>query len=204
MDVKSKYNAIILMAGKSSRFGQPKAFLPFNPELNFIQNLIHQYTRAGIENIVLVTHAQLIKKLKKQIQENLYANSIKIVCNIRPVSDRFYSLKLGLNNIDSTYPAFIQNIDNPFTTSALLNQMKEKLETGKYVVPVYLGKRGHPILLSKEILQHIRNIKSDSEDLRVILEQFLFEEVLTGDENLLANINTEEDYLNYFKHEIPA
>lgn len=204
MDTKSKYNAIILMAGKSSRFGQPKAFLPFNREFNFIQNLIYQYTRAGIENMVLVTHAQLIKGLKKHIQENMYGGNIKIVCNIRPESDRFYSLKLGLNHIDLNCPAFIQNIDNPFTTSALLNQMKDKIETGKYVVPVYSGKKGHPILLSKEILQHIRDIKSDNEDLRVVLEQFPFEKVLVDNENLLANINTEEDYLKYFNHAIPV
>ncbi|MDP1725259.1 MAG: NTP transferase domain-containing protein [Bacteroidota bacterium] len=204
MDVKNKYSAIILMAGKSARLGQPKAWLSFDPEFNFIQNLVYQYTQAGIENIVLVTHSQLIKQLKKQIHENLNANSIKIVCNIRPVSDRFYSIKLGLNNIDNSFPVFIQNIDNPFTTSGLLNQMKAKIEPGKYVVPVYLGKKGHPVLLSKEILQHIKEIKSDSEDLRVILEKFSFEEVPVDDEKLLANINTEEDYIKYFNHAIPV
>ncbi len=204
MDIINKYSAIILMAGKSSRFGQPKAWLPFNHDYNFIQNLIYQYTRAGIENIVLVTHAQLIKKLKQQIHENLFADSIKIVCNIRPVSDRFYSLKLGLNNMDTAGSAFIQNIDNPFTTSDLINQMKAKIEPGKFVVPVYLNKKGHPILLSKEIIQYIREIKSDSEDLRNVLENFSFEAVSVDDEKILANINTEEDYLKYFNHAIPV
>ncbi len=204
MEPQDKYKVIVLMAGKSSRFGQPKAFLPFNKDRNFIQNLLFQYREAGIEEIILVTNVSVLKELEKQLQENLFDGSLKIVINPEPESDRFFSLKLALKNMDICCSAFIQNIDNPFISSELISKMRNKIKPGKYVVPSFLGKKGHPVLLSKEILQYLSTIMSDSENLKEILAEFAFEEVFVDDESVLANINTKEDYFNYFNYAIPV
>ena len=204
MNIQHKYHVIILMAGKSSRFGQPKAFLPFDENHNFIQNLLHQYIEAGINQIVLVTNTLLVNELEMNLPGNLPKEKIKIIVNPDIESNRFYSLKLALQNMELSYPVFIQNIDNPFTSSDLINEMKGKIQENQYVAPGYQGKRGHPILLSKEILKFIIEFDSVNENLRDLLEDFICEEVPTDDTRLMANINTREEYVKYFNHELPV
>ncbi len=194
-------SAIILSAGKSERFGSPKCFLKFNSSISFLERLTMVYIDANIPDIVIVLNTETAKKAKELIKPLKNKTNITTIINEHPEDGRFFSVKLGVNAINTKNSAFIQNIDNPFTTTALLEQMMKRLLVGKYVVPENNNKHGHPVLVSAEILQDIKKATQPETNLRAILEKYPFEQLKTNDSNIHANINTKEEYRKYFTHD---
>jgi molybdenum cofactor cytidylyltransferase len=194
---KVNTSVIILAAGKSERMDFPKPFLPYNSEKNFLFKIIEEYIEFGCSQIVVVVN-RFYEIPRYFFDFNNYIKSFKFVVNDNPELDRFFSVKLGSENLINTEYCFIQNVDNPFVNNNLLNSIFEKRISGKYVVPQYQNQRGHPVLLSKIILESLMKEKNLSGNLRVFLGNF--EKIIADvdDENILVNINTKEDYNKYF------
>ncbi len=191
-------STIILSAGKSGRFGSPKAFVSFDEEKSFLQKIVAEYYGAGIRRILLVVNPEISEKARSQIQN--FANDliITIVENEFPEKGRFTSIKLGVEAIEKVQTVFIQNIDNPFITSELLCKMMHKSETADYIVPVCNGERGHPILVTGKILDRIKVLDESDVNLRELLKAYHCEEVETSSYEILANINTPQEYERFF------
>jgi len=122
----------------------------------------------------------------------------EIVINDHPEKGRLSSLKIGLKELANTAACYIQNADNPFVTAELLESMDRLTEPDAYVVPVYQQKGGHPVLIGSKIIDYICNYEKDDDDMRQMLSNFRRIEVKTEDIKILANINTMEDYKEYF------
>jgi len=195
-------SAIILSAGKSERFGEPKAFLKFDQTNSFIQHLIFEYYQAGIRNFIIVTNKDLQEEMYQQIQILPIDLNIKIVINPHPERGRFSSIKIALNALNKGNNVFIQNIDNPFTIASLVREMMDNIEDGIYVAPSFNNEKGHPVLLSDKIIQYIKNMNELEGNLRGVLSKFPAVEIKTDDPNIHANINTPETYMKYFNHAV--
>ncbi len=195
------FSAIILTAGKSQRFGSPKACIPFNNSFSFLQKLLSVYNEAGIIDFVIVTNFELEREISETTK--LYSDklNINIKINYYPESGKFNSIRIGTFATDNSRATFIQNIDNPFTTAGLLSQMMKAVKSNSYVVPCWEEQKGHPVLLSAEILHAIYNEKNEQANFRDVLESFYCNKVNTNDPRILANINTPADYMKYFKNE---
>ena len=189
---------IILAAGLSSRMGVLKPFLKWDKQTTFLEKIILEYKLNSINEIVVVLNNEGYKQIKNEIPG--IVNSINIIINETPEKGRMSSLKLGLKNLSMPTSCFIQNVDNPFVTKELLNTMNIITEPDTYIVPVYQGKGGHPILLGKEIINNISLIDDSISDLRILLKNFKRIEVETNDKNILVNINTLSDYQKYFEY----
>lgn len=194
-------SAIILSAGRSERFGMPKCFLNFDSSDSFLERLIKVYAEADIQHIVIVLNEEVKAKAEELIKPLTKKLNISIVINEHPEEGRFSSIKLGIGAINSNDCAFIQNIDNPFTSKDILEKLKTKLEKGNYAVPVYTNKKGHPVLLSYEILQDIRKVSDPNTNLRDFIEKYPCNELKTTDGSIHANINTKIEYEKYFSYE---
>lgn len=191
-----KYSAIILSAGKSSRMGVPKFSLRFNETSTFLENIINEYSKFGCNEIVVVLNPDNASYLK-QLELNLPSNS-KIIINEHPEWERFYSLKLGAKALDFPANTFVSNIDNPFVNQDLLNCLASTGEGFNYVNPVYNGKGGHPFLISEKVIVDLINEEQDQIHLKEFLSRYSRKSVEVTDEKVLLNINTEEDYKQYF------
>ncbi len=189
---------IILAGGESSRMKHPKAFLKFDRRNTFLEKIINEYVDAGIEDIILVINASSLNS-ENEIILSLLDNNITLIYNKKPEKGRLYSLKLGLSKLIGTENSFIQNIDNPFVSSNLLNKMIPLIKSGSYVSPTYNGKGGHPILISKLICNTILDYDDTSITLRNILAKFN-KTTMPYDEQVLININTADDYTKYFSN----
>ena len=189
-------SVLILAGGESSRMGQPKAFLNYDEGNTFLEKIVREYIKAGISKIILV-----INPTSHGIQDKLAVSSIiekiSVIYNKNPERGRLFSIKLGLTKLDKTDHCFIQNIDNPFISSELIKRMIPLIENESYVSPTYNRKGGHPVLLSNTICRHIININDPSATLRTILRNFN-KVVMPANKEVLININTEEDFYNYF------
>jgi CTP:molybdopterin cytidylyltransferase MocA len=197
-----KISAIILAAGISERFGQPKAFLRFPEGETFLEKLIQVYVDAQVKTIVLIINKSIANEVGAILETKKSENSISVKINNNPLAGRYSSIQLGADSVGKDDSAFIQNIDNPFTMPELIESMKTMLKPGKYVVPVCNGEKGHPVLLSSEILEHIRRVSAPDTNLRGILKAYGAVELEIEDTRIHANLNTEKEYRKYFAHEI--
>jgi CTP:molybdopterin cytidylyltransferase MocA len=185
----SPVSALIPAAGVSDRMGKDKALLPYGNGLCFAENLINCFSNYGCNPVVLVVNetfdtAQLRNcDFMQVINHNLDLG-------------RSYSIHLGLQLIPKGTSCFIHNIDNPFIEKKLLYNLMEAIEPDNYTVPVFEGKRGHPVLLGKSAAEHLRG-QPFSMDFRDKLKKFPGIEVSWPDKRILWNINTPEDYIRF-------
>ncbi len=186
-------SSIVLSAGNSDRMGEHKALLNFNENTTFIEQITNIYIQAGIEQIIVVVSKGLYNQIKER-SLNLKAN-ITLVINENPELGRFYSLQTGIKNIKSGNSCFFQNIDNPFTTEALLRDLYKRIkEESQVIIPTFQGKSGHPVIFSAWVAEKI--LKETDPDLRIdeFLRKFNVQKTEMPEIRLLANINSPEDY----------
>lgn len=196
---KKDYSVIIMAAGKSERMGFPKLSLKFNERFTFIEHIINEYKNIGCKEITIIVN----KTGRKYIHENgiKIPSTVKIVINEHPEWHRFYSLKIGAKNLENFYPAFIHNVDNPFVNQEILMQLIDSSDKADYISPEYEGQGGHPFLISAKIIQDLKDSESDQIHLKEFLNLYTRLRVPVTDEKILVNINTLEDYREFFSYE---
>lgn len=197
MKMHQTVSVVILAAGNSSRMNSPKPFLPFNEERNFIEKIVDTYLEAGIGEIILVINADMERRLRLILAMNYPSCNIELVVNRFPEKGRFYSIQKGLMKVSNSF-CFIQNIDNPFITGELLQALVKGLTTTNYVVPACRNKDGHPVLIGREVREHILLVKGADNNFRNELKHFTKNQIEWPFDDILANINTREDYRKYF------
>jgi len=193
--MKQNVAALILAAGKSERMNYPKPLLMFSDTKTFIEKIIEEFILFEIKTIVIVTNEFVYKYLKNF--EIIISNNqkIKIIINTKLELGRFYSVKLGINEIlkSNTDFTFLHNTDNPFVNQIILNKLFENKEDNFYNVPTFETQGGHPILISNTILKELQKYE-DNSLLNKELSRFNKKKISTNDKNILININDLETY----------
>ncbi len=193
LHAKNNLACIILTGGLSSRMESHKALLPFSLHQNFLQHIIEVYQQAGLKEIIVVKNKEIdFAGLESEI------NGISTVNNCFPEKGRLYSIQLGLLAAPDAGFCFIQNIDTPFVTTKIIHQLAEHKACADYISPEFNGKGGHPVLLSASILKTIAGLIDYTQTLRDVLAGFSRYKIPTTDEQCTLNINTKEDYEQYF------
>jgi CTP:molybdopterin cytidylyltransferase MocA len=105
---------------------------------------------------------------------------------------------LGVGALENVSGCFIQNVDNPFVDVALIGNMLEVSEKGDYVVPVYKGRGGHPVLVDKTIIRAIEHLDDHQHNLRDLLTEYNRITVSVGNERVLCNVNDVGEYKRWF------
>jgi len=190
MEKINQYGALILAAGRSQRMGMPKMLLPFGKNKSFLDVIVEGYRSIGCKRIVVVVNERDRPLLDKNVRDAEF----KVVVNSYPERERFFSIRLGMESMKSMDAVFLHNVDNPFVDSKLLLNMQKALREDEYVVPVFKGEGGHPILLSKNIIQHIAHYPDTSINFKKLLSEFVRTDVATGNKKILININTPDQY----------
>lgn len=197
MKMNQPVSVVILAAGNSSRMNYPKLLLPFDDNRTFIEKIIDAYIDARVNQVVLVVNGDVENKVRAVLSSRYQSHLIQLVVNPFPARGRFFSIQLGLKKIKDGL-CFLQNIDNPFISGALLEEMiKSEMDSG-YVVPACFNKGGHPVLLSGDIIKYLVLLEGFEHNLRYVLSSFTKVSMEWPDENILANINTRQEYRNYF------
>lgn len=186
-------SVVILAAGLSERMGVMKPLLRFDERQTFLSHIYSEYKKLGPAEIILVTNESVVSAIDKECFGN--AN---IIINKNPSEGRLQSVKIGLEALNKNDACFIHNVDNPFVNAELLIEMSKKVNNGNYIVPVFNGKGGHPILVGKRAIEYICLQKKPDMNLREVMNVFDRVNVNTSDARILCNVNTLEDYYTYF------
>ncbi len=189
-----KVGAIILAAGHSSRMKTPKPLLAFDANTTFIQKIITTYLNWGCNKVTIVTN----KELSLHPVFLNFPESCMVVVNEHIEFERFYSVKLGVQQIKESLFCFLQDADNPFTRELTLNTLFTHKNANGIIIPAIQGKGGHPILMGNKVISYLAEYNSDQGNLKEILKQLPSEKIEINEPSVLININTPEEYNKRF------
>lgn len=188
-------NALILAAGISKRMQSLKAFLPFDEKTSFFEKIVRTYSDWGCNEIIVVINQLFSDNLP--LQCNL-PSQLTFVMNEQLEFERFYSVKTGLQQMNDVDFCFIQNIDNPFITSEILDKIYDNKSQKAFVVPTYNNLGGHPVLINRSNINFVKSYPQNNANLRDVLGEMPSIKVEMEDESILININNTVEYDKYF------
>jgi len=209
-DQKRKCYAIIPAAGRSHRMGTSKLLLPWpspkRPNGLVIEQVIEAWTRSNVAKTIIVIR----KKDKSGVIEACKNLPAHIVFADEP-PDMTASIQAGLKYIikhknPSPNDSFlIAPADLPTLSSQLINRVLAfDPNFSQIVVPIFGGKRGHPVLFPWRFYNDVFRLPIDA-GVNQILEKNKESAIALPVEEHLQDIDTPKEYrraLNGWKSKI--
>jgi molybdenum cofactor cytidylyltransferase len=184
--------AVLPGAGASRRMGRPKLLLPYRGG-TLVGAVVEALRGGGVSTIVLVTSPE---------DEDLraWAREAGVMTAVNPDPQRgmLSSIREGIAALGRTgeillvSPADLPALRSE-TVAALVQQMKD---TGTpLAVPVYQGKRGHPLAIAPALIPEIDTLDPDVglKQLRDRHEALLLE-MEVEDPGVVQDVDTPEEY----------
>jgi molybdenum cofactor cytidylyltransferase len=181
---------IILAAGESKRFGQPKQLLDWHGK-PFVRQVADTALAAGLSPVVIVTGANA-----EQVEAAVRDLPLTINHNPNWQTGQSSSLQAGLRAIPSeTGAAIFLLADQPQVTPTVLRALVERhsLDLSPIVAPQVQGQRANPVLFDRVTFPDLMSLRGDSGG-RAIFPKYPVTYLPWQDEILLADIDTPEDY----------
>ncbi|MDR1205015.1 MAG: NTP transferase domain-containing protein [Peptococcaceae bacterium] len=186
-----KTGALILAAGSAL---DPNGSIPLSlykvGAVSAIQRLILTFDRAKTEPIVIVS-GSTSDKLEKHVAR------LKVVCLRNPnygQTEMFESVKIGLRYLrEKCDQVLVTPVDVPLF---ILDTVEALIQSGeKLAAPVYNGIKGHPVLISGELIPTLMEY-SEGGGLRAAIRHCGQDCKLipVEDQGVLIDIETEQDY----------
>jgi len=179
--------------------GRPKALLPIEGQ-RFIERIIGVLGQSKVGRIIVVLGHQA-DQLRGQI-EHL---PVEIVINSDYRSGQLSSLQAAIRHIendDRCDGILMHLVDHPFIEVALVDALVQHFCETKnlIVVPRYKGKRGHPVIFSRELFEELLNAPLD-QGAKAVVNAHRQEtlEIEWKDEGITLDIDTPELYRRYVK-----
>jgi 4-nitrophenyl phosphatase len=183
---------VVLAAGGSTRFGQPKQLLDWNG-IPLVAHVADVALEAGLAPVVVVLgHAA------EEVRAALAGRPVHIATNWRWEDGLSTSVQTGLSALppDTDAAVFLQ-CDQPRVTPGLLRQVIARFrETGAPIVcPVHQGQRASPTLIARPFFRELAGVTGDQGGRALILRHpDAVETVEVDDPDLLADVDTPEEY----------
>ncbi len=196
MSRSPSFVGVILAAGESSRMGQDKALLPWRGR-TFLENAILSFSNET--DLVIVVTGKNTESLKPTI----YAcGGAFLAVNSQPENGQLSSLQVGLGAVldHGRDAALVTLVDRPVpaqqTVALIRSHLLAVLDQDKWaVIPDYQGKHGHPIAVSREMMEAFLRapLSSTARDVEHA-NQAHIEYLPVNDPNIVMNINTPQEY----------
>ena len=151
----SLISGIILGAGESRRMGTLKQLLPFGSK-TVIETVIDAFMLSDISEVILVLGHQ-----SRQISEALGSLDVKIAINERYMEGMLSSIQCGIRLASDSSEAFMIGLgDQPSILPDDVNRLIGyfRISNKGIVLPVYNGRRGHPVIIHKKYRDDIYNL----------------------------------------------
>ena len=181
---------IILAAGGSTRFGQPKQLLEYRGK-PFIRIVAETALSASLNPVIVVIGAHGDSSALA-----LEGLNVQIVQNMEWQKGQSTSILAGLKKLpEKVGGAIFLLVDQPQITSSVLRSLMEKHfeELPPVLAPYVLDRRANPVLFDRVTFEDLRNLKGDQGG-RAIFSQHQPAYMDWADDRLLLDVDSPEDY----------
>ncbi len=197
--VREPIAGIILAAGGSQRFGQPKQLLEWrgNP---FVRAVARTALEAGLSPVVVVTGAH-----QEQVAGAVQGLPVRVVHNKEWESGQASSIVKGVLTL-TPYPSPLKGegypggaifllADQPQVTPTILHALVEEHAStlAPVVAPMVLDRRANPVLFDREAFPELMKLEGDVGG-RAIFSKYRVTYLPWHDDALLLDVDTPEHY----------
>jgi molybdenum cofactor cytidylyltransferase len=157
--IEASISAIILAAGESKRMGGKQKLLMPLEKTTILERTVDNYIDSEVSEVIVVAGLQA-----EEIKSLMINRRVRVVVNPDFHQGMSTSLTAGLNEITGkSRGVMIALADQPFIDSRTINLLIREFGThGKgIVVPLYRGKRGHPVILSSKYKPELLALEGD-------------------------------------------
>ncbi len=157
IEAHGRVAGIVLAAGSSTRFGQPKLLLPWG-SATLIEHVVQQAQMTGLGALLVVVGAA-----GDQVAQAV-AGRARVVHNPGWASGQSSSMQAGLNALppDAAAALFIL-ADQPDVRPDVVQALIARWHTTRapIVAPRYQGQRGNPVLFDREVFPELMALRGD-------------------------------------------
>ena len=178
---------IVLAAGFSSRMKKFKMEMLLDGK-TLIERSVESLDKVCSRIIVVAGYK--IERIREILKD--YEN-VEVVFNKEFEKGMFSSVKTGIARI-KTEKFFLLPGDIPFVGQDVFKKLLS--QKGDIIIPVFKGRKGHPVLINSSLIDEILEEPEDS-NLKLFINKKGLTTVAVQDKAILIDIGTEEDYLNY-------
>jgi len=191
-DVVRRVAGIILAAGKSERFGQPKQLLPWGDK-TVLEQVVETALASPLACVVVV-----LGYMAGEMASLLEDKPVQVVLNEGWQEGIASSIRVGLSALEPETEAALfiladQPTVRPATIAALLRRYHETRRP--IVAPVFRGRRGNPVLFDRSTFLELASLRGDIGGRALITShpQWM-ETVEVDDEGVIFDIDTPQDW----------
>jgi molybdenum cofactor cytidylyltransferase len=186
-------SGILLAAGESRRMGSPKALLRYQGK-TFVERICSAFLSAGVDELIVVLGARA-HELRRAIPAH---PRLRTVVNPRYFQGQLSSLMTGIGALSPESEAVVVNlVDHPLIAAATIKALVASFRADPLpiLIAAYNGKRGHPVLFSRQVYGEILAAPLD-QGAKVVVRKdpSRVRELSLDDPGILADIDTPEDY----------
>lgn len=193
MELDKKFiSGLVLGAGASSRFGQPKQLLPFKGG-TLLGWVINQAERAvGLDELIVV-----LGRAADEIREKVVFGNAKVVENPVFGEGCASSYRAGIGALDPRSDAIMILLgDQPGVDPETINRVADEWRQGggQIALASYQGRKGHPMLFARPLFDKLVDLHGDKAAWKLVDANPELVRVVPFDRPFPEDINTEEDF----------
>jgi molybdenum cofactor cytidylyltransferase len=189
---RPKVAAIVLAAGASTRYGQPKQLLSVGHK-TMLQHVVDIVLASPVDQTIVV-----LGHCAGEMGATLKGTPADILTNEEWEAGLSTSVQAGLRAVrPDVQAALFVLADQPAITPQIIAILLERYQEtgGPIVVPTYQGKRGNPALFDRALFAELMEVREDQGG-RQLIDRYgdKAERVEVGSEAVLVDVDTEADY----------